>query len=121
MHQADAPGGELLSLQGISCPSTTLCVAVDGSGNVLTSTHPTSQTAAWTSVDVTGGRTFTGISCPTTTLCVAIDGDGEHRDLDRSDRPGLGMVVRPVRRSGRGHLLDFLREPDALRGGRLPR
>jgi hypothetical protein len=31
---------ESVPIEGISCPSTTLCVAVDSAGNVLTSTEP---------------------------------------------------------------------------------
>jgi hypothetical protein len=34
-------------LNGISCPSTALCVAVDFTGNVVTSTKPTGGASAW--------------------------------------------------------------------------
>jgi hypothetical protein len=36
------------SLTGVSCPSVSLCVAVDRAGNVLTSANPTGGSSAWT-------------------------------------------------------------------------
>jgi hypothetical protein len=64
---------------GISCPSTTLCVAVDGSGNILYTESPTTTAqGGWTivsSLNPEGG--ITGISCPTTTECVITDQDGD--------------------------------------------
>jgi hypothetical protein len=70
------------SLTGISCPTTTLCVAVDSIGNVTFSTRPTAGASAWarpTRIDTTaapggGYAGLTGVSCPTATLCVAVDG-----------------------------------------------
>lgn len=35
-------------LLAIDCPSTTLCVATDSQGNVVTTTDPTGGAAAWT-------------------------------------------------------------------------
>lgn len=37
-----------VALNGVSCPSSTLCVAVDDLGNAVTSTNPTGGAAAWT-------------------------------------------------------------------------
>ena len=66
------PGGSF-ALEGISCPSTTLCVAV--SDNViLTTTDPTGTTPTWTRTPVAGA--FVAVSCPSTTVCVALDFDG---------------------------------------------
>jgi hypothetical protein len=56
----------------VSCPSVSLCVAVDLAGNVLTSTDPTGGASAWarTLID----RVYlTAISCPSVSLCVAGD------------------------------------------------
>lgn len=69
-------------LTGVSCPTLTLCVAVDANGNVITSTKPTGGRSAWarpvkidTATAAGGGPAgLTGISCPTPTLCVAVDG-----------------------------------------------
>jgi hypothetical protein len=66
-------------VRGISCPSTTLCVAVDGSGNILYTESPAAAVqGGWTvvsSLNPEGG--ITGISCPTTTECVITDQGGD--------------------------------------------
>src|SRR5207342_832113 len=64
------------ALLGVSCPSTSLCVAVDDEGNVVTSTSPTGGAGAWTVTGVDGSNEFVGVSCPSTSLCVAADFDG---------------------------------------------
>ncbi|HEX6688062.1 MAG TPA: hypothetical protein VF085_05295 [Solirubrobacterales bacterium] len=65
-------GGDIF---GVSCPSASLCVAVDLSGNVVTSTNPTGGTSAWAvaHVEATG---ITAVSCPSASLCVAVDRGG---------------------------------------------
>jgi hypothetical protein len=76
--QAGAPNQR--ELKGISCPSTTLCVAVGFLGKIVTSTNPTGDSSAWSVADLspTGPNThFYGISCPTTTFCAAVAGGGE--------------------------------------------
>jgi hypothetical protein len=64
---------------GISCPSTTLCVIGDDNGDILTSNNPTAS-HSWTSTSVdppNGGYTsLDALSCPSTSLCVAGDQDG---------------------------------------------
>jgi hypothetical protein len=63
-------------LIGISCPpSTTLCAAVDFSGNVLTSNDPAGG-LPWTSAATDGGglSSLYGISCPTLSFCETVDG-----------------------------------------------
>jgi hypothetical protein len=59
------------SVTGVSCPTTTFCVAVDDQGGVL-------QWAGGrvTRTDVDAGRHLTSISCPSTSLCVAVDQTG---------------------------------------------
>jgi hypothetical protein len=61
----------------VSCPATTLCVAVDNGGNEVVSTGPTGGAAAWKVVNVDGTTALSGISCPTTALCVAVDSLGD--------------------------------------------
>lgn len=64
-------------LNGVSCPSASLCVALDEAGNVLTSTNPTGGPSAWsTPLAVDPGNTLDAISCPTVSLCVGVDDDG---------------------------------------------
>jgi len=74
---SSAPG----VLPGISCPSASLCVAVDNAGNVVTSTNPAGGASTWTVTHVDGSagsnRILTGISCPSASLCVAVDQEGD--------------------------------------------
>ncbi|HTW06391.1 MAG TPA: hypothetical protein VME46_02710 [Acidimicrobiales bacterium] len=71
-------------LFGLSCPSTTLCVAGDGEGNIVTSTGPTARSASkWTVTQVLqadgapadGGGPINSVSCPSPKVCVATGGD----------------------------------------------
>src|SRR5450755_4321217 len=65
------------SLSGVSCPSTSLCVAVDGFGNAVISTDPTAATPTWSPrANIDGTNPLSGVSCPSTSLCVAVDGFG---------------------------------------------
>jgi hypothetical protein len=69
-----------VALSGIDCPSTGLCVAVDDSGNVVTSTNPIGGASAWTVTKIDSyfmaNNILEGISCPSTGLCVAVDING---------------------------------------------
>jgi hypothetical protein len=76
-HQA--PFAEPGRLTGVSCPSASLCVAVDNFGNVLTSANPNGGTGAWTTIKVRRtdpANAFTGISCASASFCAATDMDG---------------------------------------------
>ncbi|MGZ3472574.1 MAG: WD40/YVTN/BNR-like repeat-containing protein, partial [Isosphaeraceae bacterium] len=64
-------------IQGVSCPSVSLCVGVTDQGNVYSSTHPTGPASAWNvaQIDEKGRNThLEGISCPTVSLCVVVSG-----------------------------------------------
>ena len=63
-------------LVGITCPATTQCVAIDFSGNLLSTMDPTG-TAPWTSTPTAGGglSSLFGISCPVIGFCATADGD----------------------------------------------
>ncbi len=76
-------------LRGISCPSTGLCVAVDGAGNALVSTNPTGGAGAWAITHADTNRRYgcsgsgltcqpplVGVSCPSIAQCVAVDFSG---------------------------------------------
>jgi hypothetical protein len=75
-------GSEGLSL--ISCPSSSLCVAADSSGNVLTSTDPAGGANTWSLAHVDGNTSgacdsnacFQGISCPSASFCAGVDSAG---------------------------------------------
>ena len=62
-------------LTAVSCPSTTLCFAVDNHGSLFTSTTPASS-AVWTPGTIDGMTALHAISCPSLTLCVAVDDNG---------------------------------------------
>ena len=64
-------------VQGVSCPSSRLCVAVTNQGTVYSSTDPTGPASAWSVAELTPTGTSVhlyGVSCPTESLCVAVSG-----------------------------------------------
>ena len=71
------PGNQFTA---VSCPAVSLCVAVDSSGTIVTSSDPTGGETAWSqsyyeSYASTGGVPVTDInavSCTTSSLCVAV-------------------------------------------------
>ena len=77
------------SFYGISCPTTSLCVAVGGNGTVAASANPTGGAAAWNvghslgSVDdlpfgggTYGGGQIRGVSCLPSGFCAAASFEG---------------------------------------------
>ncbi len=66
------------ALVAVSCPALSLCVAVDDSGNVISSSNPTGGALAWSGGALPGAGypiadAFHGLSCPSAFLCVAVD------------------------------------------------
>src|SRR4051794_15677692 len=68
-----APG----ALLGMSCPSASLCVAVDNAGRIVSSTDPTGGAGAWTLAYAIEAVSLYGVSCPSTSLCVAVASSGD--------------------------------------------
>lgn len=66
--------------QSVSCPTVSLCVAVDHVGDVLTSTDPDGAASDWKLTELGGtreeGYPFEAVSCPSVSLCVAVDDRG---------------------------------------------
>ncbi len=63
---------------GVSCPSSSLCVAVDRDGNVATSTDPGAAAAtSWAVKDVDVNNELTSVSCPSSSFCAAVDYGGD--------------------------------------------
>ena len=106
-------------IQGISCPSPKLCVAVLNQGNIYTSTNPTGPSSAWNSIQIDGkGRNthLFGVSCPTVSLCVAVSGKREDQGkIFTSTDPTGGLGGVEVDRTRR-----TLRIPWRLLPHRLP-
>jgi hypothetical protein len=69
------------SLQAVSCPSVSMCVAGDDAGNILTSIDPTGGKRAWTKAPADHGGfpapALGAVSCPSVSLCVAGDSNGD--------------------------------------------
>ena len=82
-------------LWGVSCPSTSLCVAVGTNSTIVSSTEPTGSASAWKAVHPEGysntesppgsppgseaiyaGNAIRGVSCPSIHLCVAAGPQG---------------------------------------------
>jgi hypothetical protein len=64
-----------LALSHVTCPSVSLCIAIDGNGRTITSSRPTRGARAWkrTQVDNYG---LSDLACPTESLCIAADDHG---------------------------------------------
>ena len=91
------PFGLPLQLEGVSCPSVSMCVAV-GYGaagtHVLSSRSPTSGFRGWDAAPVAPyGSEGRGVSCPSVKLCVAVDADG---DVISSSTPDGGKEAWTV-------------------------
>lgn len=97
-----------VALYGVSCPSSSLCVAVGGNSTVAVSKNPTGGAPEWSvfrpggSVDLPdlpggsvayGGGQIRGVSCPTMGLCVAASFDG---DIYSSANPAGGLSAWKV-------------------------
>ncbi len=71
-----APHPQVPLLTAMSCPSTSLCVAVDSSGSVVETTNDNYNAAVWTHMDIAGTNELTGVSCASTSMCLAVDAFG---------------------------------------------
>jgi hypothetical protein len=72
-----APGAGNATITGLSCPRITLCYAVDGAGNVLSSTsRSAARRGPWRVVASDPGGGLVAISCPTARFCLAVDQAG---------------------------------------------
>ena len=82
------------ALQAVSCPATTLCVAVDSYGSVVTSTDPQAgASAAWSiepSVDDGSLEGLVSVSCASSSLCLAAGANGM---LYTSTDPAAGAAA----------------------------
>jgi hypothetical protein len=73
-----APSAVYRSLYGVSCPSSTLCVAVDENGSALFW-----RSGRWSMPQpVWSGGTLNSVSCPTSTFCTAMSAGGSALTYD---------------------------------------
>jgi uncharacterized membrane protein YgcG len=80
------------AITGMSCPSTGLCVAVDGAGDVLSTTDPTGGAGAWARA-ASVANTFIDVSCPSRGLCVAVGGGDVATSTDPAGGAGAWSVA----------------------------
>ncbi len=75
---ATESGGGFAGLSGISCPTTTFCLAVDNAANgqVAFTTDPTGPASAWTLTTIGSSVTLDSVSCATATFCMIGGTDG---------------------------------------------
>lgn len=78
IDKATQPGGGYAGLAAISCPTTTLCVAVDNAANgqVFVTTDPTGPASSWTPTPIGSGVTLDTVSCASATFCMIGGTDG---------------------------------------------
>jgi len=62
-------------LKAVSCPTESLCVAVDGKGGALSTSNPAGP-PSWARATIDGEQSLTAVSCASESLCVAVDGLG---------------------------------------------
>lgn len=86
----DGNGG----LDALSCPTTTFCMAVDTTGNVIHLTGGTWSAPAKvvpTPIEYAGDGTT--ISCPTERFCLVLNGDGDYATYQGATPPEVPAVT----------------------------
>jgi hypothetical protein len=71
----DVEGLQLGPLSSVDCPSVSLCLATDNTGQILSTSDPTS-TEPWASALVDPRAEMDSVSCPSASFCVAVDSLG---------------------------------------------
>jgi hypothetical protein len=64
-------------IRSVACATSTMCVAADNNGNILSSAAPTGGPGAWHVVNVNGPYRLTASACPTQSLCLVGDESGD--------------------------------------------
>lgn len=64
-------------IRSVACAASTMCVAADNNGNILSSAAPTGGAGAWHVVNVNGPYRLTASACPTQSLCLVGDESGD--------------------------------------------
>ncbi|HEY5430885.1 MAG TPA: hypothetical protein VIK04_17350, partial [Solirubrobacteraceae bacterium] len=71
------------AINAVSCPSASLCLGADASGDLVTSTNPTGGAGVWVTSDIDGAgaaggfNSLSGMSCPSSSFCAAVDENGD--------------------------------------------
>ncbi len=89
------PYSERDEFHGVSCPSTTLCLAVEDRGNVLRTTDAgRGRGAGWRAEAVDRLHALQAVSCASPSLCVAVDDHGYAFVAHRRGRYRRGRRAR---------------------------
>jgi hypothetical protein len=64
------------TVQELVCPTSSLCIAADDNGNVLTSTTPPFSASTWSTAAVDPFRFITGLACSLNVFCLIGDDAG---------------------------------------------
>lgn len=65
-----------VSLTGVTCQSSSLCVAYGKGGRLFVSSHPSGGSATWKMRHVDGSARLESVSCPSRELCATDDAHG---------------------------------------------
>ena len=91
---------------GISCPSSTFCVAAGENGTIETSTN---GGATWsTPLNIASGVNLQSVSCPSTAFCVAVDNAGNAYTYN-----GSSWIATPIDTANGGGSLTSVSCPSA--------
>jgi hypothetical protein len=69
------PFAHPFDLRFLSCPTSSLCVAMDNAENILTTTDPTAPIGSWSSFRTDMANPGDGLSCPSASFCIATGPD----------------------------------------------
>lgn len=81
------PNSPAPDIKGVSCPTSGLCVAVTGFGDIYTSSDLLGGAAAWSHISLNTSEFnihLEGVSCPTTSFCVAVSGGPKQNNNPRT-------------------------------------
>lgn len=88
----------------LSCPTSNMCVGIEGAGSVVVSTNATVGRSRWRTVEVDASHSLAGLSCPSTSFCVATDSAGNVLTSTDPTGTGTAWTVTHVIDSGLGRI-----------------
>lgn len=97
-------------LNDVSCPTTTLCLAVGWAGPSMAHWHPLTERFDGRSFDLLAspspwGAQLVGVTCRTARFCLAVGSDGNYTMSERWNGTGWSVVPTPSPRLDGGDLL----------------
>ena len=83
-NRADFADPYFTALASIGCAPSSLCVAADGNGDIMTSQQPSTS---WSAAHVDPQKSFIGESCPTQMTCMLTDEQDNFLITNEADSP----------------------------------